>query len=67
MSKTEINNTMLELKTKGNENQQKDKKDSMSLVIRKLCANARAAYYNLKQKTHISLNLEVNSGSRISK
>ncbi len=49
MSKTEINNTVLELKTKGNENQQKDKNDSMSLVIRKLCA-ARAPYCDLKQK-----------------
>ena len=50
MSKTEINNTMLELKTKGNENQQKGKNDSMSLVIRKLCANAWATYCDLKQK-----------------
>lgn len=49
MSKTEINNTMLELKTKGNENQQKEKNDPMSLVTRKLCA-ARTAYCDLKQK-----------------
>ena len=49
MSKTEINNTVLELKTKGNENQQKDKNDPMSLVIRKLCV-AWAAYCDLKQK-----------------
>ena len=49
MNKTKINNTMLELKTKGNENQQKDKNDSMSLVIRKLCATW-ATYCDLKQK-----------------
>ena len=31
-------------------NQQKDNIDSMSLVIIKICANARAVYCNLKQE-----------------
>ena len=50
MYKTEMNKTMLELKAR-KINQQKDKNDSMSLVIITLCANARAAYYNLEQNT----------------
>ena len=49
MNITEINKTVLELKTK-KKNQQKDKIDSMSLVIVKLCANAWATYCNLKQR-----------------
>ena len=56
MYKTKMNKTVLELKTKRRKiNQQKDKIDSMSLVIIKLCANTQATYCNLEQK-HWSIN-----------